>query len=159
VGALRCQEHCSVPEIHSALGDSARLRKELAVQDRVVLALDGLQPDVGPEVLWVLRDGLSSQVLLARSLLSRTCEDLAQLLRQALQPLGKIAVVGVISDGQDSIRRAVAQELPGVPHQLCQFHFLREAALAVFEGRPPRQEAAEGPSQGHSPHRALGRTP
>jgi transposase-like protein len=39
----------------------------------------------------------------------------------------------VISDGQTSIRRAVEQALPGVPHQLCQFHFLREAALPVFE--------------------------
>ena len=41
--------------------------------------------------------------------------------------------MGVISDGQDTIRRAVAQELPGAPHQLCQFHLLREAALPVFE--------------------------
>jgi hypothetical protein len=56
----------------TALGDSARLRKELAAQGRVVLALDGLQPDVGHEVLWVLRDCLSSQVLLARSLLPST---------------------------------------------------------------------------------------
>ena len=30
-------------------------------------------------------------------------------------------------------RRAVEQALPGVPHQLCQFHFLREAALPVYE--------------------------
>jgi hypothetical protein len=36
------------------------------------LALDGLQPDVGHEVLWVLRDCLSGAVLLARSLLSAT---------------------------------------------------------------------------------------
>jgi hypothetical protein len=33
------------------------------------LALDGLQPDVGHEVLWVVRDCLSGEVLLARSLL------------------------------------------------------------------------------------------
>lgn len=160
VGALRYQQHRSVPEIHAALlergvaicersvtnlvdrydellaaalGDSARLRKELAAQGRVVLALDGLQPDVGHEVLWVLRDCLSGQVLLARSLLSSTSEDVARLLREATEPLGKIPVVGVISDGQSSIRRAVAQVLPGVPHQLCQFHFLREAATPVFE--------------------------
>jgi hypothetical protein len=37
---------------------------------RVILAVDGLQPDVGHEVLWVLRDCLSSEVLLVRSLLS-----------------------------------------------------------------------------------------
>jgi hypothetical protein len=44
-----------------------------------------------------------------------------------------VPVAGVISDGQPSIRKAVAQVLPGVPHQLCQFHFLREAARPVFE--------------------------
>src|SRR2546430_6175624 len=37
------------------------------------------------------------------------------------------------SDGQESIRNAVAQALPGVPHQLCHFHYLREAAKPVAE--------------------------
>src|SRR4051794_23763809 len=49
---------------------------------RVILALDGLQPDVGHEVLWVIRDCLSGEVLLARSLLSGTAHDLAPLLRE-----------------------------------------------------------------------------
>ena len=49
---------------------------------RVVLAIDGLQPDVGHEVLWVVRDCLSGQVLLARSLLSAAAADLAGLLRE-----------------------------------------------------------------------------
>jgi hypothetical protein len=31
------------------------------------------------------------------------------------------------------VRLAVRQALPGVPHQLCQFHSLREAALPIFE--------------------------
>jgi hypothetical protein len=44
-----------------------------------------------------------------------------------------VPVLGVVSDGQTSIRRAVERALPGVPHQLCQFHFLREAAHPVFE--------------------------
>jgi hypothetical protein len=39
----------------------------------------------------------------------------------------------VISDGQRSIRNAVAKALPGVPHQLCQFHYLREAAKPIYE--------------------------
>ena len=42
-------------------------------------------------------------------------------------------VAGVVSDGQHSVRRAVRLALPGVPHQLCQFHYLREAALPIFE--------------------------
>ncbi len=101
-------------------------------QGGVILALDGLQPDVGHEVLWVVRDCLSGEVLLARSLLSARAVDLAPLLREVAGVVG-VPVLGVISDGQTSIRRAVAAALPGVPHQLCQFHFLREAAHPVFE--------------------------
>src|ERR687884_1490790 len=159
VGLLRHREHRSVPEIHAALRgrgveiaersvtnlldrydellavsltDSTRLRGLLASQGRVILALDGLQPDVGHEVLWVVRDCLSGEVLLARSLLSGTAADLAPLLREVVEAVG-VPVEGVISDGQTSIRRAVEQALPGVPHQLCQFHFLREAAHPAFE--------------------------
>ena len=47
-------------------------------------------------------------------------------------PTQRVPIQGVISDGQRSIRKAVARALPGVPHQLCQFHYLREAALPIF---------------------------
>ena len=158
-GALRYREHRSVPEIHRALrdrgvavcertvtnlldrydellavalADDRRLRAALAEQGRVILALDGLQPDVGHEVLWVLRDCLSGEVLLARSLLSATAEDLAALLQRVAEAVG-VPIEGVVSDGQHSVRLAVAQALPGVPHQLCQFHYLREAARPIYE--------------------------
>ena len=42
-------------------------------------------------------------------------------------------IVGVVSDGQDSIRKAVKKALDGVPHQLCHFHYLREAAKPIYE--------------------------
>ncbi len=159
VGALRHAEHRSVPEIHRELcrrgvaisersvtnlldryeelvalrlSERAHLREALKEQGRVVLALDGLQPDVGHEVLWVLRDCLSGEVLLARSLLSATEESLTGLLEEAISGL-EVPVAGVVSDGQHPIRRAVARVLPGVPHQLCQFHYLREAAKEVYE--------------------------
>jgi hypothetical protein len=159
VGALRYAEHRSVPEIHRALlgrdvgvsqrtvtnlldrydellavtlSDDRRLRKLLADQGRVVLAIDGLQPDVGHEVLWVLRDCLSGEVLLAKSLLSARQEDLAELLAQVRDAVG-VPIVGAVSDGQHSIRKAIARALPGVPHQLCHFHYLREAARPIYE--------------------------
>jgi hypothetical protein len=161
VGALRHTEHRSVPEIHRELlgrgvavsertvtnlldryeelvalrlSDRAGLRERLGEQGRVVLALDGLQPDVGHEVLWVLRDCLSGEVLLARSLLGASTEELMGLLAEvkgALLPV--VPITGVISDGQHSIRNAVSAALPGVAHQLCQFHYLREAAKPVYE--------------------------
>jgi hypothetical protein len=159
VGRLRHAEHRSVPEIHAelirrgvpicarsvsnlldrydelltlALADTARLRRATAAAGRVVLAIDGLQPDVGHEVLWVLRDALSGEVLLARSLLSSTRDDLAALIDEVKRALS-VPIVGVVSDGQDSIRKAVKKALDGVPHQLCHFHYLREAARPVYE--------------------------
>jgi hypothetical protein len=161
-GALRYREHRSVPEIHQALtgrglavsartvsnlidrydellavalADDARLKRLLAGQGKVVLAIDGLQPDVGHEVLWVLRDCLSGEVLLAKSLLSARQQDLAALLGEVKSRLDEIGVgvAGAVSDGQHSIRKAVAKALPGVPHQLCQFHYLREAARPIYE--------------------------
>jgi hypothetical protein len=107
-------------------------RATLAVQQRVILAIDGLQPDVGHEVLWVIRDCLSGQVLLARSLLSATTRDLAGLLGEVVTAIG-VPVAAVVSDGQHAIRCAVQEILPDVPHQLCHFHYLREAALPMFE--------------------------
>jgi hypothetical protein len=159
VGALRYAEHRSVPEIHKdlvgrglaisertvtnlldrydellavRLGDDRRLRRLLRRQGKVILAIDGLQPDVGHEVLWVVRDCLSGEVLSARSLLSARQQDLADLLGAVAAAAG-VPVQAVVSDGQWSVRKAVAAALPGVPHQLCQFHYLREAARPIFE--------------------------
>jgi hypothetical protein len=159
VGALRCSRHRSVPEIHRDLrdrgadvaertvahllaryeelvalhpADPQRLRARLTEQGQVILALDGLQPDAGHGVLWVVRDCLSGEVLLARSLLRGTEDDLAGLLAEVTAAL-PVPVAGVVSDGQHPIRAAVARMLPGVPHQLCQFHYLREAAKPIFE--------------------------
>ena len=42
-------------------------------------------------------------------------------------------VAGVISDGQQTIRKAVVRCWPGVPHQLCHFHYFRETAKPIFE--------------------------
>ena len=111
---------------------SRRLRRVTAQAGRVILAIDGLQPDVGHEVLWVIRDVLSGEVLLARSLLSSTQDDLARLLGEVKDALN-VPIAGVVSDGQSSIRKAVAEALKGVPHQLCHFHYLREAATPVYE--------------------------
>jgi len=93
--------------------------------------VDGLQPDVGHEVLWVVRDCLSGEVLLAKSLLSASQADLAALLRQVQQGL-PVPVTAVVSDGQESIRLAVAEVFPGVPHQVCEFHILKELTKAVL---------------------------
>jgi hypothetical protein len=109
------------------LTEKPRLHKRFKEQGQVILARDGLQPDVGHDVLWVLRDCHSGAVLLVRSLLSASEADLASLLREVQQAVD-VPIHGVISDGRHFIRKAVQAALPDVPHQLCHFHYLCEAA-------------------------------
>ena len=161
IGRLRYAEHRSVPEIRThltgravsvsvseravtnlldrydellavALADDRRLRQVLTAQGTVILAIDGLQPDVGHEVLWVIRDVLSGEILVARSLLSARQQDLADILTQ-VRDGRPVPIAGVVSDGQHAIRKAVSQVFPGEPYQLCQFHYLREAARPIYE--------------------------
>jgi hypothetical protein len=159
IGELRYRHHQTVREIHQVLqglglvisertvtnlldrydelvalhlGESQRLQTLLQAQGQVILALDGMQPDVGHEVLWVIRDCLSGEILLARSLLSAECDALAGLLTEVKAALF-VPVTAVISDGQQSIRKAVAQALPESLHGLCHFHYLREAARPIYE--------------------------
>jgi hypothetical protein len=148
IGALRYAQHRSLPDIYQELGRrriaiaprtiqylleryealvtlslryTTRLHSLTQRQGRVMLALDRLQPDVGHTVLWVVRDCLSTAVLLARSLILATQDDLAALLREVKAAL-PVPIVGVIADGQHVIRAAVHQALPDVPRQLCYFH-------------------------------------
>jgi hypothetical protein len=159
IGQLRYGEHRSIPEIHQRLlqrgvsiaertvtdlleryeelvalhlADEERIQARLKQQGQVLLAIDGMQPDVGHEVLWVIRDCLSGEVLLARTLLSSTRGDLATLLDEVKEAV-LVPIRGVISDGQQTIRQAVDRCLPGVPHQLCHFHYLDEAADPIFK--------------------------
>ena len=74
----------------------------------------GLQPDMGHEVLWVIWDCLSGEILLAQTLLSAATEDLAALLKQVKQALS-VPVAGVIA------------------HGLCHFHYLSEADMLIYE--------------------------
>jgi Transposase, Mutator family len=159
VGTLRYREHRSVSEIHQHLlarqvpvcertvehamhryeelvtvhsRDRERVRLQFKDQKTAILAIDGLQPDVGHEVLWVIREVLCGEILVAKPLLSSTQDDLAALLTEA-KTLLPIPIGAVVSDGQLSLRRAVEKALPETPHQLCHFHYLREAAKPIYE--------------------------
>ncbi len=162
IGRWRFREHRSVPEMHRMLlaggvsitersvtnlmqryeelvalrvANHERIKERLQKQGRVILAIDGLQPDVGHEVLWVIRDCLSEEILLARPLLSSSQGDLTALLTEVKQQLKEleVPVKGVISDGEETIGSAVAFVFPKVPHQLCQFHYLRDATKPLYD--------------------------
>ena len=74
-------------------------------------------------------------ILLARPRLRSTQGDLTALLKEVKERLKELAVPvkGVISDGEETIRSAVAFVFPEVPHQLCQFHYLKDAIDPLYE--------------------------
>jgi hypothetical protein len=161
VGTLRSREHRSIKEIQKDLKERGvqicertvehalhryeelvavhlhqkeRLSALFEKQGRMILAIDGLQPDVGHEVLWIIREVLSGEILVARALLSSSQSDLAALLQEATEMVPeKVGISGIVSDGQRSIRLAIAHVFPRVAHQLCHFHSLREAAKPMYE--------------------------
>src|SRR4051794_32429511 len=137
VGRLRHAEHRSAPEIHAelvrrgvpicvrsvgnlldrydellalSLSDAARLRRVTAAAGKVVRATAGPRPEAGPGVLWVFRAVLPGEVLLARGLLSSTRDAPAEPIREVKRGLA-VPIVGVVSDGQGSIRKAVKTAL------------------------------------------------
>jgi hypothetical protein len=110
---------------------SERLAATVEEHGGLILALDGLQPEQGNEQLWVVREVFSGAVVGAANLQQATAAHLARLLRP-IAATG-LPVLGVVSDAQESIRLAVAAVFPRVPHQLCQYHALREAAEPLWE--------------------------
>jgi hypothetical protein len=97
----------------------------------IILAIDGLQPEKGNSTLYVLQDVLTEKVLYADYLENSSSDNIVQLL-DAVKRL-EIPVLAVVSDHQHSIRLAVAKVFPGVPHQFCHFHVLRNACLPIID--------------------------
>jgi hypothetical protein len=117
--------------VETVASNDPHLLEQLRAQGGILLAADGIQPEKGNATLWLFRDLLSGRVLVARHLLSSGREELRPLIVE-VKELG-VPVLGVISDKQSSICLAVGQELPGVPHQLCHYHYLRDLAQPVCE--------------------------
>jgi hypothetical protein len=109
----------------------ARLGPVAQAHGGLILSLDGLQPEQGNEQLWVVREVHSGAIVAAANLQQASAPILVSLL-QPVQAT-RLRVLGVISDAQESVRLAVAQVFPGVPHQLCQYHALREATEPLWE--------------------------
>lgn len=113
----------------------AQIRQKLREVPGLVIGLDGMPPEKGNDCLYIVRELQCGVTLLAENL-----EDSSQtaLSCRVLAPLKALAAEqalpwrGIVSDAQESIRLAVAQTLPGVPHQTCQSHCLREAGKLTF---------------------------
>jgi hypothetical protein len=109
-------------------------RQAILANGGVVLTIDGVQPQKGKPTLYIFRDALSGARFHAVSLWHNDTGSLVaemKVVDRLLQELD-VPLLGVVSDSQDAIRRAVAQVWPDVLHHLCHLHFLKAVQKPVY---------------------------
>jgi hypothetical protein len=105
-------------------------KEQVRTNKGIVLSIDGIQPDKGNETIYLLRDVLTGRILHAENVTESTKERLKQLLAPVVAL--RVPVIGVISDAQPTELQAVAELWPETPHQICQFHAIREAGRLIY---------------------------
>ena len=117
---------------HQDLGE---MKRAYRAAGKVVLTIDGLQPEKGHETLYVVREVTRNRVWFAEPLLSGTTAEIRKLFARAkgLARALRVNVVLWISDKQDAFLKGVATEFPGVPHRYCENHFFRDLAKPVLD--------------------------
>ena len=111
-----------------AKGDKAL--EELKELDGLILAIDGIKPDASNEVLYLIREVQTGQIVAGRMIDEKVKENLGLLIQEVID-LG-FKIIGVVSDKEESIVSAVKKNLPEIPHQLCHYHYLKNVALPVM---------------------------
>jgi len=97
----------------------------------IIVSVDGIQPEKGNETVYVVRDALTGRVLAA----SQVTSSETAVMKALLAPVGALGVkvLGTMTDAQESELLAVQELWPEAPHQVCQFHVLRDASKSAFE--------------------------
>jgi len=114
----------------------AKVRAKLKSLNRLIIGLDGMQPEKGNTCLYIVRELQLDLTLLAENLDESSEGAIIVRLLQPLQDLAQELALswhGIVSDAQETIRTAVSKALPGVPHQACHSHCLRKAGELTFE--------------------------
>ncbi|MBD3230272.1 MAG: hypothetical protein GF329_18990 [Candidatus Lokiarchaeota archaeon] len=90
----------------------------------IYLMLDGQRPNNGESSLWVFTDTITNRIVHMEYLSKASWDILVPILKQIEEKYG-VPIDAVISDKQANIVKAVREGLPGVPHQFCHFHFIK----------------------------------
>jgi hypothetical protein len=98
----------------------------------LVISIDGMEPEQGNEMLFIVREANLDLTLVAETLYSSRADLISHQLLEPIKDLG-FRIRAVVSDADKNIRRAVEASLPGCPHQACQVHCLCDAGKLIFE--------------------------
>lgn len=123
--------YCTLLRAASTAAQDSEWLAQVQANGGLIISIDGIQPDKGNETVYLVRDVLTGRVLTADNVTSSDKEVMKRVLAPVVA-LG-VPVLGAISDAQESIGLAIAALWPTIPHQLCQFHVLREASRPIYE--------------------------
>ena len=129
------EAYCTLMRASSEAKDDQQWLAQVEKHGGIIVSVDGIQPEKGNETVYLVRDALSGRVLAAENVTSSETAVMKALLAPvvALEVKMKVKVLGTITDAQESELKAVEELWPEVPHQVCQFHALRDAAQPAFE--------------------------
>lgn len=125
------EAYCTLLRASSEVKHDQQWLAQVEKNGGIIVSVDGIQPDKGNETIYLVRDALTGRVLTAEQVTSSETAVMKGLLASVVA-LG-VPVLGTITDAQESEVQAVEQLWPEVPHQVCQFHALREASRPGFE--------------------------
>jgi len=123
--------YCTLLRASQSLADDLVWLDQVRANGGVIISIDGIQPDKGSQTIYLVRDVVTGRLLAAENLRISDTPTITALLRP-IQALG-IPVVGAVSDAQESLLQGIAALWPDIPHQVCQFHYLREASRPMFD--------------------------
>src|SRR6266487_65901 len=124
------EAYCTLLRASSEVKDDQQWLAQVKKNGGIIVSIDGIQPDKGNETIYLVRDALTGRVLAAENVISSETAVMKALLAPVV--VLEVPVLGTITDAQESELQAVEQLWPDVPHQVCQFHALREASRPAF---------------------------
>src|SRR6266581_6764614 len=129
------EAYATLMRASSEAKDDQQWLEEVKKNGGIIVSVDGIQPEKGNETVYLVRDALTGRVLAAENVTSSETAVMKALLTPvvALGVERKVKVLGTITDAQESELLAVQELWTEVPHQVCQFHALRDAAQPAFE--------------------------
>lgn len=138
--------YCTLMRASQQIADDHAWQAQVRENGGLIISIDGIQPDKGNETIYLVRDVVTGRLLGAENVQSSetaTMQALLQPIRQLDLP-----VRGAVSDAQKSLLQAIEALWPGIPHQVCQFHYLREASRPSYEvDRNVRKQLRKGMQQ------------
>src|SRR5438105_3866786 len=128
------EAYCTLMRASSEAKDDQEWLAQVKKNGGIIVSVDGIQPEKGNETVYLVRDALTGRVLAAENVTSSETEVIKALLASvvALEVQRKVKVLGTITDAQESELKAVEELWPQVPHQVCQFHVLRDASQGAY---------------------------